>query len=211
MLLLELLPSPYHLRASILWLIFGTLTSSLCHTLLVVLPSWRSLQLSIAVPSFAFFLYIFVLPASPLWLTVVKADLGKALKTLAQFGKFNGKPLCPNQLSQHVHNLYQSATQIVCRTSSISVADANPLGSSSTATPHEHKQIPAQVRLSRPGPILRWYLLTHFYLFFVVGILGSHFVGMNSLLLHRDDNLNSLYNSFLDLGIMILAYHLALW
>lgn len=207
MLLLELLPSPFHLRASILWLIFGTLTASLCHTLLVVLPAWRSLQLSIAVPSFAFFLYIFVLPSSPLWLTVVKADLGDALQTLTQFGKFNGRPLCATQLSQHVHNLYQSATQVVCRTMSLS----DQLGPPSTTLPHEHQQVPAPARLSRPGPILRWYLLTHFYLFFVVGILSSHFVGINSLVLHRDDHLNSLYNSFLDLGVIILAYHLALW
>ena len=159
------------------------------------------MQLSIAVPSFAFFTYIFVIPSSPLWLTVVRHNLPSAARTLAHFGKFNGKVLSANQLNQHLQNLYTSTLSLVCHVPGD--------GSSSPHHPHQPFYLPA--RLSKPGPILRWFLLTHFYLFYVVTVLNSELVDKQALILNQNQQLNALYNGLLDLGIIILAYHLAVW
>lgn len=226
-LLIEILPSPFHLQASILWFTCKVVASVLVYLLLSAMQNWRYLQLSIAVPSFAFFTYIFVIPRSPLWITVVKQNIPEATQILSQFGKFNGKVVSANQLNQHIHNLFASSTSSVCsRTASFDHItpvestsgtlqhslqhQSSSLPSAHSSSLQQQKQL-VQPKLSDPGPILRWYLLTHFYIFFVLAILRSELIVHNALVLHQSANINSIYNSFLDLGIIILAYHLALW
>lgn len=238
-LLLELLPTPYQLQASILWTVFHVLTSLLVPLLATAIHDWRYMQLSVAVPSFAFFTYIFVLPSSPLWLTVVRHRLPSAFKTLATFGKFNGKELSASQLNTHIENLYLSSLRFVCqqptttpaptevvepsqlfateeqgRTGTLNQNQINSLpqsNHSSQHTNHNHQAIPVQPKLSKPGPVLRWYLLAHFYLFFVIALVDSKLVARHSLLLHQNAQVNAIYDGFLQLGLLILSYHLSCW
>lgn len=201
-LLLEILPTPFQLQASIIWAIFQILPSLLVPILVSTIHDWRYMQLAIAVPSFAFFTYIFVIPESPLWLTVVKHNLPSAFKTLSLFGKFNGKELSTSQLTQHIQNLYMSSLRFIC---------PPPTTDPHISPSHEHQSLPVHPKLSEPGPVLRWFLLAHFYLFFVVALLDSKLMHQHSLLLHQNGHVNAIYTAFLQLGVLILAYHLSCW
>ena len=185
-----------------MWVVFGILTSLVVPLLVYAINSWRYLQLSIAVPSFAFFTYIFVIPPSPLWLTVVKQNLTLAVKTLNQFGRFNGKSLTTSQLNLHVQNQYSSTLSVICQVND---------NSDNVQQTHHHQQVFVRPKLSKPGPVLRWFLLSHFYLFFVVTLINSDLLAPHSLILHKNQHVNEIYHSFLDLGVVILAYHLAMW
>ena len=200
-LIIEIVATPFQLQASLMWTIFQVLTSLLVPILVSAIHDWRYMQLSIAVPSFAFFTYIFVIPASPLWL-IINNNLSSAFKTLSMFGKFNGKELSENQLNQHIHNLHLS---------SLRFAFQSPSNDSSQHFSHNAQSIPVHPKLSKPGPVLRWYLLAHFYLFFVVELINSELVKQHSLVLHQNEQVNVIYNAFLDLGVLILAYHLSCW
>lgn len=224
------------------------LTSLLVPLLTTAIHDWRYMQLSVAVPSFAFFTYIFVLPASPLWLTVVRHRLPAAFKTLATFGRFNGRELSASQLSQHIENLYLSSLRFVCSqpattatkgisgamgveepSTSLFATTPNQLDNgtgtlnqqhhslqhsvNSSGSHHTHQSVqPVQPKLSEPGPVLRWYLLAHFYLFFVVALIDSEqLLARHSLVLHQNAQVNAIYSGFLQLGLLILAYHLSCW
>ena len=159
------------------------------------------MQLSIAVPSFAFFTYIFMIPSSPLWLIVVKHNLSTALQTLSLFGKFSGKELSTNQLKQHIQNLHASSLSFVYQV---------PPTSSLQQVP-SHQTILVQPQLTKPGPVLRWYLLTHFYLFFVMSLINSELTEQQSLILHHNPQVNTVFNSLLHLGTIILTFQLSSW
>ncbi|KAJ6216397.1 hypothetical protein RDWZM_007554 [Blomia tropicalis] len=192
--LLEIMATPFQMQACTIWIIFRILTSLLVPILASVVTNWRYMQLSVAIPSFAFFTFVFVIPESPLWQVVIKRDQMAAFRNLSMFGKFSGKELSSNQLKQHIQNQYISTlsfetTQTVQSSSSSSLPSPPPTTS----------------------PLLRWCLLTQFYLFFLVALLNSHLVESFSLILHQNIHLNTVYNSFLHLGISILVYHLAIW
>nr|XP_027201252.1 solute carrier family 22 member 1-like [Dermatophagoides pteronyssinus] len=205
-LLLELYPTPYQLRANFFWFIFYSLILILISLLVLAIDDWRYMQLSIAIPSFAFITYLFVLPSSPLWQTIVKQNQKSALKTLKHFSKFSQNSttqttaISLNQIQQHLQNLFTSTLTVWIQPSSFDQQqplnnDDYSIQSPSSTIIHQQQQ--TRPSLSRPGPILRWFLLTNFYLFFVLTILNSF--------------INTIYNTLIDLSFIILIYHLTIW
>lgn len=230
-------PTPYQLKANVFWFAFRAMISILISVLICAIPDWRYMQLSIAVPSFAFITYLFVIPSSPLWQTVVKRNQQLAVKTLIHFSKFCGKPISVNQINLHIQNLYTSTINFATTTqiyepitnSNLNLtqnANTNGNGSSSSSTrsgsraltrqqqvkPNELSNIQQKLpSLSKPGPILRWYLLTNFYLFFLLTIINSELFDQHTLSLNPNQYIDSIYNTLIDLAFIILTYHLALW
>lgn len=221
--MLELYPTPYQLRANFFWFIFYSLILILISLLVLAIDDWRYMQLSIAIPSFAFITYLFVLPSSPLWQTIVKQNQKSALKTLKHFSKFSQNSsttqttaISMNQIQQHLQNLFTSTLTVWIQPSSFDQQPLNNGGNDdySIQSPSStiiHQQQQTRPSLSRPGPILRWFLLTNFYLFFVLTILNSELFEKHSLNLNENLFINTIYNTLIDLSFIILIYHLTIW
>ncbi|KPM02208.1 organic anion transporter-like protein 1 [Sarcoptes scabiei] len=211
--LLELFPTPYQLKANFSWFTFRSLVMILSAILISTINDWRYLQLSIAVPSFAFITYLFVLPESPLWQTVVKRNQSQACKTLINFSKFSGRTIPLNQLNQHIQNLLISSAEFNQNLSNLYETPIN--GVMNQSQPIELSIASSIPRKSpsflRPGPILRWYLLTNFYLIFVSTIISSELFDKFVLNLDQNIHIDSIYNCLIDLAFTIIAYHISLW
>ncbi|KAF7489325.1 Solute carrier family 22 member 6-A [Sarcoptes scabiei] len=210
--LLELFPTPYQLKANFSWFTFRSLVMILSAILISTINDWRYLQLSIAVPSFAFITYLFVLPESPLWQTVVKRNQSQACKTLINFSKFSGRTIPLNQLNQHIQNLLISSAEFNQNLSNLYETPIN--GVMNQSQPIELSIASSIPRKSpsflRPGPILRWYLLTNFYLIFVSTIISSELFDKFVLNLDQNIHIDSIYNCLIDLAFTIIAYHISL-
>nr|XP_046909889.1 organic cation transporter 1-like isoform X2 [Dermatophagoides farinae] len=218
-LLLELYPTPYQLKANFMWFIFHSLVLILISILVFAINDWRYMQLAIAVPSFAFITYLFVLPSSPLWQTIVQQNQKAAIKTLRHFSKFNDTTtISLNQITQHVQNLFTSTLTAWIQPpyeqqQQQQLLNGRQSNISVTPSPKHSMTIVKTTKpsLSRPGPILRWFLLTNFYLFFVITIINSELFEPHALILNQNPYVNTIYNSLIDLSFIIVIYHLTIW
>lgn len=183
MLLLELFPTPYQLRASLYSISFNISATIFLPLLVWAIRNWRYVQLAISAPCIVFFAHIWLLPQSPLWL-VVEGKLHSAENLIERMAQQNGKTVPPS-FRLHLQNLYNSVKSC---------------GNSQTL---RHRILP---KFSSAG--LRWYMLVHFYLFFVVA-LTCDVTESQTLKLNENRYADHFYRGLMDLGSIMIVYHLA--
>ncbi|KAI1291778.1 Solute carrier family 22 member 8 [Halotydeus destructor] len=180
-LLIEVFPTPYQLQASLYLVAFSTFSSMLLPLLMWLIKNWRYVQLAVSAPGVVFLAHVWLLPQSPLWL-VVEGKIHATENLMEKLAQQNGKTLPPS-FRLHVQKMYNSVK--------------------SSSYELRHRIVP-----KFSSPALRWYLLVHFYLFFVVGltmeVTESHMLHLNST-----KYADHFYRGLIDLGSIILIYYFA--
>ena len=182
-LLFELFPTPYQLRASLYAVSFSIAASMFLPLLMWAIKNWRYVQLAISAPGVVFFAHIWLLPQSPLWL-VVEGKLHRAENLIERLAQQNGKTVPPS-FRLHLQNLY------------------NSVKSSAMAQTLRHRILP-----KFSSPCLRWYMLVHFYLFFVVALICD-VTESQTLKLDESRYADHFYRGLMDLGMIMLIYYIA--
>lgn len=180
---MELFPTPYQLRAILYAVSFGIASTLFLPLIMWAIRNWRYVQLAISAPCIVFFAHIFLLPQSPLWL-VVEGKLHSAENLIERLAHQNGKTVPPS-FRLHLQNLY------------------NSVKSCGTAQEMRHRILP---KFSSPS--MRWFMLVHFYLFFVVS-LTCDVTESQTLALHESRYADHFYRGLMDLGTIMLIYYFA--
>lgn len=182
-LLLEIFPTPYQLKAALFATSFSVAATLFLPLLMWAIRSWRYVQLAISAPGVVFFAHIFLLPQSPLWL-VVEGKLHPAENLIERLAQQNGKSVPPS-FRLHLQNLY------------------NSVKGSSIAHAVRHRILP-----KFNSPCLRWYMLVHFYLFFVVS-LTTGVTETQTLRFNENKYVDHFYRGLMDLGSIMFIYYFA--
>lgn len=182
-LLMELFPTPYQLQASIYLVAFGIASTMVLPLLMWLIKTWRYVQLAVSAPGVVFLAHVWLLPQSPLWL-LVEGKVHAAENLIEKLAHQNGKSVPPS-FRLHLQNLYNSVKNSVPSYSM------------------RHRILP-----KFSSPCLRWYMLVHFYLFFVVG-LCMHVTESHVLRLNESKYADHFYRGLIDLGAIMLVYYFA--
>lgn len=130
------------------------------------------------------FLFIRLLPQSPLWLTF-EGKMLSAENLIENLARSNGKTSFPPSFRLHLRNLYNTVK--ACSSSYVT----------------RHRLLP-----KFSSPCLRWYFLVHFYLFFVIG-LTSDVTESHVMRLNENKYADHFYRGLIDLGVVIFVYYFA--
>lgn len=124
-----------------------------------------------------------LLPQSPLWL-IVEGKIHAAENLIEKLAFHNGKSMSPS-FRLHIQKLYSS------------VKSSPPMYAA------RHRILP-----KFSSPALRWYMLVHFYVFFVVGLTTS-VTESHMLRLNDSKYSDHFYRALIDLGAIMLVYYFA--
>lgn len=182
-LLLELMPTPYQLQASLYLVAFNIGSTAILPLLMWSIKSWRYVQLAVSAPGIVFLAHVWLLPQSPLWLTI-EGKMNTAYDLIESMAAQNKKISFPPSFRLHLQNMFNSFKN-------------------TGAFPHRHKLLE-----KFSSPCLRWYILVHFYLFFVIGlsqeVTESHIIKLNG-----SKYADQFYSGLIDVGFLMFSYFFA--
>ena len=182
-LLLELLPTPYQLQASLYLVAFSIASGAILPLIMWLIKSWRYVQLAVSAPGIVFLAHVWLLPQSPLWLTL-EGKMNTAYDLIESMAAQNKQISFPPSFRLHLQNMFNSFKN-------------------SGAHTHRHKLLQ-----KFSSPCLRWYILVHFYLFFVIGlsqeVTDSHIIRLNG-----SKYADQFYSGLIDVGFLMFSYFFA--
>ncbi|XP_053210224.1 organic cation transporter protein-like [Panonychus citri] len=183
-LLMEIMPSPYQFQASVYYVGFSIVSSMIVPLIMWLISSWRYIQLAISAPGVVFFAHLWILPRSPLWL-ISEGKMTETENLMENLGKQNGKSMPPS-FRLHLQNFL------------------NLIKSCDGLSGKRHN-----IWSQFSSPSLRWYLLAHFYLFFVT-YLSLNVTDSQVLRLHQTKHTDYFYRGLMDLGALTIIYHISM-
>ncbi|XP_074602074.1 organic cation transporter protein-like [Brevipalpus obovatus] len=183
-LLMEIMPTPYQLQATLFCGAFTIVSAMILPLFIWVIASWRYVQLAISAPGVVFFAHLWILPKSPIWL-ISEGKMTETENMMEDLGKQNGKSMPPS-FRLHLQNF------------------VNLIKNTEGFGAKRH-----QILSKFSSPSLRWYLLCNFYLFFVV-YLSIDVTDSQILRLHENKYADCFYRGLMDLGTITLTYQIAL-
>lgn len=162
---------------------FSMTSKAVLPLLMWLIKSWRYVQLAVSAPGIVFLANVWLLPQSPLWLTL-EGKMNTVYNLIESMAAQNKKTSFPPSFRLHLQNMYNAFKN-------------------TGAFERRHKLME-----KFSSPCLRWYILVHFFLFFVIGlsqeVTESHIIKLNG-----SKYADQFYSGLIDVGFLMFTYFFA--